>query len=65
MAKKEFMVQLQTFTKSDNLFLKNCFDNNKLRIERKNCKKLFHSFEISQNISSKLSGRALIGQNDP
>ena len=34
------------------------------RIERKNYKKLFHSFETSKNIISKFSGRALIGQND-
>ena len=34
------------------------------KIERKNGKKLFNSFEISKNIISKFSGRALIGQND-
>ena len=34
------------------------------RIERKNLIKFFNFFEISKNIISKFSGRALIGQND-
>jgi len=34
------------------------------KIERKNGKKLFNTFEISKNIVSIFSGRILIGQND-
>ena len=58
------MVQLQTFTTSDYLFLKIALLIISYRRERKNFKKLFHSFEISKNLISKLAGCALIGQND-
>ena len=34
------------------------------KIERKNGKKIFNSFEISKTIVSKFSGRLLVGQND-
>ena len=61
---KEFIVQLQTFTTSDYLIEKNCYEKISCRIERKNEKKLFNSFEISKNIISTFSGRALISQND-
>ena len=50
---KEFMVQLQTFTTSDYLLKHNCFGNICYKIERKNGKKLFISFEINKNIISK------------
>ena len=59
--RKEFMVQLQTFTTSDYLLKKNCFDNNQLQNQKK---KLFHSFEISKNIILTFAGHALIGQNE-
>ena len=56
------MVQLQIFPTSDYLFKISYCDNNK--IERKNLKKIFPSFEISKNIILRFSWRALIGQND-
>ena len=56
------MVQMQTYTTSDYLFFKNCFDKIKSLNGKK---KIFNSFETSKNIISKFSGRALIGQNDP
>ena len=59
------MVQLQTFTTSNNLFLKKCFDNNQLQNrKRKNGKKLSNSFEMIKNRIIKFSGRLLIGQKD-
>ena len=61
---QEFMVQLQTFTTSDYLLKHNCFGNICYKIERKNGKKIFISFEIIKNIILNFSGRALIGQND-
>ena len=58
------MVQLQTFTTSDYVLKKNCFDKNQLQNRKKKFKKLVNSFEISKNIISKFLERALIGQND-
>ena len=58
------MVQLQTFTTSDNLLKQIALIIISYGIERKNYKKLFNSFEISKNIILKFPGRDLIGQND-
>ena len=61
---KEFMVQLQTFNTSDYLLKMVALIIISYKIERKNGKKLFNTFEISKNIVSIFSGRILIGQND-
>ena len=56
------MVQLQTFTTSDDLLKKIALIIISLKNRKKIEKKLFHAFEISKNIISKFSGRAIIGQ---
>jgi len=58
------MVQLQTFTTSDYLLKMVALIIISYKIERKNGKKLFNTFEISKNIVSIFWGRILIGQND-
>ena len=57
------MVQLQSFTISDNLLKNNYLDNNQLK-KSKEKKGKINSFEISKNIISTFSERPLIGQND-
>jgi len=58
------MVQLQTFTTCDYLLKIVALIIISYKIERKNGKKLFNTFEISKNIVSIFWGRILIGQND-
>ena len=48
------MVQLQSFTTSDYLLEKNCFDDNKLQNRKKKLEKTIQSFEKSKFIISKL-----------
>ena len=53
---KKFIVQLQTFTTSDYLFSKNCFDNNELQNRKKYEKYEFYEMDINCNALSKLFG---------